>query len=229
MTGSLDPNVEFAVQEGASSGAGNRWDRIVLGDFVFELTKVLISGPGRGHKFNKKTATGTSGRVSQYQGTKATEFTISWLLWAETHKGQKLEHFTRWDKLSKIIAPAAAKQQPAKLKIQHPILAGLNVSGNLFHVDNVQPPEDAGNQIVKVTIEVAEAMDLATASTVKPPQKNSGEAVDQARARYNELAGQKALTENPLTQSQLQNQMDDIAKRYPVIGPPKPSKTATKP
>lgn len=218
---SIEPPGESLDENGIST-----WDRLVIGEFKFERTVVQLTGSGRSHKYNKKLAVGASGGIPTYQGTLPTEFTLSWLLWDEG----EFAHFSTWEKLARIIAPPEAKTQPAKIKIFHPRLAFLNVSGREFFVDQVHPPADDGPQIVRVSIDITEAsMVPKKKSDAKAPQRSSGEATEQARQRFNELAGQLATEENPLTRRQIQNQMDDIGRRYPVIGPPKPSKSATGP
>lgn len=221
MTSKLDPS---ALDEDGFSP----WNKLVIGEFVFKRTIVDLTGPGIEHKNNKKHPVGASGGGPSYQGTLPAEFTLSWLLWDEDRKG--LLHFSTWEKLSRVVVPAEAKQQPAKMKVYHPRLAFLNLSGREFFFDHIHPLKEHGPQIVQVVVDISQASLAAKKKATKvAPTRSSGEATEQARQRFNELAAQLANEDNPITQSQIRNQMDDIGRRYPVIGPPAPSKTSTKP
>lgn len=224
MASNLDPSNE-PLDEGAES-FGNPFDQLFIAGLTFKDTSVQVTGPGRRHKYEKKTAKGASGGKQDYQGTDPTEFTVSWLLYTT-------EHFEAWAKLSAIIAPPDAKKQPAKIKVEHPRLAYLSVSGREFIVESVSPPDPAGPQQERVSIQITEAMAAKPAATKKAAGQqgpHTGEAVAAAQKVYDDLSKELVNTVDPIRQRQINVQQADIAKRYPTLKKtPAPSKNALKP
>lgn len=142
------------------------YDRLIVGDFVFDPTAVTISGDGLSNKIDIKPAPGTDGATETYQGYEPGKIEVEWLIYDQAS----------WDlyqAMIDVIKPRVGKTAPQPVDISHPLLEVQDL--RKFSVLKIPPLHRDKPGIYKAKLSVVEWFDKAVASgTGVPPKPKNG-------------------------------------------------------